>query len=104
MRSAKDKIKEIENDLNNILDLKNLFLSKGGEQLVTVLRNNCAQAIYGIVAEAEGTPNSERIISLAHKYSANLSLLASFQDIALENEIRNQLDQAIQEMKSEELM
>lgn len=99
----KNKVLEIEEDLNKILELKGLFQSKGGEQLILLLRNNCAEAIGGLLNEVNGTPNLDRLVSLVHKYSANISLLSAMQDISLETEIRNQLDQAIQEMKNEEM-
>ena len=99
----KNKVLEIEEDLNKILELKGLFQSKGGEQLILLLRNNCAEAIGGLLNEVNGTPNLDRLVSLVHKHSANISLLSAMQDISLETEIRNQLDQAIQEMKNEEM-
>ena len=100
---SKNKVLEIEQDLNNILELKALFLSKGGEQLILILRNNCADALMALVKEAESTPNYDRMVSMLHKYSANLSMLTAMQDITLEEEIRSQLDQAIQEMKNQEV-
>jgi len=98
---VKNKVIEIEEDLNKILELKALFKSRGGEQLITVLRNNCAQAMNELVVEVNGTPSMEKLLSLVHKYSASLSLLATMQDVGLETEIRNQLDQAISEMRNE---
>lgn len=91
-----DKVKDISIELDRILSIKTLFTSDGGKELIGVLRNNCARALKkSIIAAKNG---DEKLLSSSIlDYSANIDLLASVQDISMEDELRAQLDEAVTE-------
>lgn len=91
-----EKVKDISDELDKILAIKSLFQSDGGKILIDMLRTNCSIAIRkAIIAAKNG--DEKLLISLVMDYSANLDLLSSVQDISLEEELRQQLDDAVKE-------
>lgn len=91
-------IEQLANTLDSIRDLKSVWKSKGGEALLGVLKGNCASSLAKIVACAKGKPTLDDLLACVHEYNANLSLLATLQDVSIENEIQNQLDESIKEI------
>jgi len=91
-----EKVEIISDELDKILAIKKLFLSEGGKELITLLRNNCSIALRKAVLAAKN--GDEKLLS-AHvlDYSANMDLLSTVQDISLEEELREQLDDAVKE-------
>lgn len=90
------KVEEISEELDNILAIKKLFTSDGGKILLGVLKNNCSLALRKAVISAKKA-DKEELVSNVLEYSANLDLLSTLQDISLEEELRNQLDDAVLE-------
>ncbi len=91
------KVKDISDELERILAIKELFKSKGGEQLLTLLRNNCANNLRKLVTIAKDKPEMDTLLSTIFDYSSNLDLLLTLGDLSLEEELRFQLDDAIKE-------
>lgn len=91
------KVQDISDELERILAIKELFKSKGGEQLLTLLRNNCASNLRKLVTIAKEKPELDMLLSTVFEYSANLDLLSTLGDLSLEDELRVQLDDAIKE-------
>lgn len=91
------KVKDYSDALDKIVDLKKLFKSDGGKELIKGLQNNCAVALNKLVVVANSNPTLDMLLSLIHKYSANMSILTRVQDISDEEEIRNQLDEIVKE-------
>lgn len=90
------KVEDMSDELDRILAIKTLFQSEGGKELITVLRNNCAKALrIAIIAAKNG--DNQKLTSTILDYSANIDLLATVQDISMEEEIRNQLDESVKE-------
>jgi len=89
-----EKVEVLSDELDRILSIKTLFQSEGGKELITVLRNNCANAIKKAVLAAKTGENN---IPFLLDYSANMDLLSTLQDISIEDELRIQLDEAVKE-------
>lgn len=92
-----EKVKDIADELDRVLAIKTLFQSEGGKQLITVLRNNCSVTLRKLVIEAKNNPSLPILLGLISAYSANIDLLSTVQDISMEEELRNQLDEAVKE-------
>jgi len=91
-----DKVKDISIELDRILSIKNLFASDGGKELIGVLRNNCSIALRKAIIAAKN--GDDKLLSAnILDYSANMDLLATVQDISMEDELRLQLDEAVTE-------
>lgn len=93
---ASEKIETMSDELDRILAIKTLFLSEGGKQLITVLRNNCSVALRRAIVNAK-KGESQELIATILDYSANIDLLSTCQDISMEEEIRSQLEEAVKE-------
>lgn len=89
------KVFELANTLEDILKVKRLVLSKDGDVLLTVLKNNCFNALNKLVYVAKNEPDMNVLLGLISSYSANIDLLSQLQDINTEDEIRKQLDEAV---------
>ena len=89
-----EKVEVLADELDRILSIKGLFQSDGGRELITVLRNNCANAVKKAVYAAK---NGENTVPFLLDYSANMDLLSTIQDISIEEELRVQLDEAVKE-------
>jgi hypothetical protein len=89
-----EKVSILAEELDKILAIKKLFQSEGGEVLITVLRNNCSVALRKATIAAK---KGENVIPFILDYSANMDLLSTVQDISMEEELRNQLDEAVKE-------
>jgi hypothetical protein len=92
-----EKVEVLSMELDRILALKKLFQSEGGEELINVLRENCARALRRALAAVKNAEEKLMYASLLD-YSANMDLLSQIQDISLEAEIRQQLDEAVKEV------
>lgn len=92
-----EKVEVLAGELDRILAIKTLFLSDGGKELITVLRNNCSMALRKLILKSKENPDLPSLLGIIAAYSANIDLLATVQDISLEEEIRNQLDEAVKE-------
>lgn len=92
-----EKVDVLSDELDKILAIKKLFQSEGGKILIDSLRSNCAITLRKLMVAGKATPDLQILLALIADYSANMSLLASVQDISLEAEIRNQLDEAVRE-------
>ncbi len=92
-----EKVEIISDELDRVLGLKALFKSDGGKELIKVLRDNCIRALTALVAESKDKPDINTILGLISTYSANIDLLAQLQEIKFEEELRNQLDDAVKE-------
>ena len=87
-----EKVVTLSEELEKVLALKKLFQSEGGEHLLTVLRNNCSAALRkASIAAKKGESANPFILD----YQANMDLLGTVQDISMEEELRNQLDEAV---------
>ncbi len=91
------KVEDISNELDRILAIKTLFQSDGGKELINVLRNNCSIVLRKLILKAKENPDLPTLLGLIASYSANIDLLATVQDISLEEELRQQLDEAVKE-------
>ena len=91
-----EKVEVLADELDKVLSLKNLFQSDGGKQLITVLRNNCSIALRKCIISAK-KGDKDILLALVLDYSANMDLLSTVQDISLEQELREQLDEAVKE-------
>ena len=89
-----EKVEVLSNELDRILSIKKLFHSDGGKELISLLRNNCSIAIRKALVAAKNGDKTEPFLL---DYAANLDLLSTVQDISIEEEIRQQLDDAVQE-------
>lgn len=98
----KQKIKDVSDALENILTLKRIWTSKDGKTLQIVLKNNCVQSLKKLVTSAREKPDLNTLLAIIFDYSANLDLLMTLGDLSLEEELRNQLDEAITEAIGEE--
>lgn len=92
-----NKVDVLADELDRILSIKKLWNSEGGEQLLTVLRNNCFVTIRKLIELSKDKPDLPTLLGLISAYSANLDLLSTVQDIAIEDELRIQLDEAVKE-------
>lgn len=91
-----DKVEVISNELDRILSIKKLFKSDGGKELINMLRNNCSTAIRkAIIAAKNG--DKDTLLAVTLDYSSSMDLLSTVQDISLEEELREQLDEAVKE-------
>ena len=95
--ASNDKVRDFSNALDDILAIKELFQSAGGERLIRVLQNNCGTALAKIVYVSKNEPDLQTLLGLIATYSANMDLLSSVKDISMEDEIRAQLDSAVVE-------
>lgn len=95
-----EKVDVISDELDRILEIKKLFQSAGGKQLITLLRNNCASALRKAVIAAKKGEDKE-LVALVLDYSANMDLISTVRDISLEKEMREQLDEAVKEAYEE---
>lgn len=96
------KVEEISNELDNILAVKRIFSSPDGSVLLNTLKSNCYTVLNKLVNYNKlANPDINTYISLVATYSANLDLLSQLQDIKLEQEIRDQLDEAVKEALSQ---
>jgi hypothetical protein len=92
-----EKVEVISEELERILAIKKLFQSEGGEQLITLLRNNCSVALRkASIAAKKGDSANPFILD----WQANMDLLSTVQDISLEKELRDQLDEAVIEAQT----
>jgi len=87
-----EKVEVFSDALEQVLAIKKLFQSEGGEQLLGLLRNNCAVAIRKALIAAKKGDNT---VPFLLDYGANMDLLSTVQDISLEEELRSQLDDAV---------
>lgn len=94
-----NKVEDISNELDKILAIKRLFTSSDGKVLIDLLQNNCSIALRKAIISAKNA-DEKTLISNILEYSANLDLLSTIQDISIEQEIRNQLDEAVIEAMS----
>lgn len=92
-----EQVELISDELDRVLGLKALFKSDGGKELIKVLRDNCVRALTRLVQEAKDKPEVSTLVGLIATYSANIDLLAQLQEIKFEEELRNQLDEAVKE-------
>lgn len=92
-----ERVEDLSNELDRVLELKTLFNSKGGKQLITLLKNNCAVSLRKLVKLAREKPEIDSLLSVIFEYSANLDLLATLGDLSLEEELRKQLDEAVKD-------
>ncbi len=93
---ANEKVETMSDELDRILAIKTLFQSEGGKELITVLRNNCAISLRKAIINAK-KGEAHELIAAVLDYSANVDLLATCQDISMEEEVRTQLDEAVKE-------
>lgn len=91
------KVEDISDELDRVLALKRLFKSEGGEMLITFLRNNCASNLRKLVATAKEKPELSSLLTIIFEYSSNMDLLQTLGDLSLEEELREQLDQAVKD-------
>jgi hypothetical protein len=91
-----EKVEVLSDELDKVLALKRLWSSEDGEQLLTVLRNNCSVALRKATILAE-QGDKDKLLAMVLKYSANMDLLSTIQDISTEDELRKQLDEAVKE-------
>lgn len=93
-----EKVEILSDELDKVLAIKTLFKSDGGKLLITRLRNNCALSMRKAVEAAKSGNNTVPYIL---DYAANLDLLQSLGDLSLEEELREQLDEAVREAMGE---
>lgn len=91
-----EKVVDISNELDKILAIKRLFNSDGGRVLIDLLRNNCTIALRKAVIAAKNA-DEKLLTALILDYSANMDLLSTVRDVSLEEELREQLDEAVKE-------
>jgi len=92
-----EKVEDISEELERVLAIKRLFKSEGGEQLIQLLRNHCANNLRRLVTMAREKPELNSLLSIIFEYSSNLELLKTVGDLSLEEELREQLDEAVKE-------
>jgi len=92
-----EKVEDYSDALDRTLSLKSLFKSSGGKILIEELRDTCATTLNKLVIAANETPELPLLLSLIQKYSANVKVLMKAQDIKMEDELREQLDKAVEE-------
>ena len=90
-----EKVADIATELDNILAIKKLFQSDGGDILIKDLRLRCSNALRkALLCAKEGGNASPFILD----WGANMEVLSRVQDISLEEELRLQLDDAVIEV------
>lgn len=94
---SSEKVDVLADELDRILRIKNLFLSDGGKELITILRNNCSLTLRKLVIKSKENPDLPTLLGLIAAYSANIDLLSTVQDISMEEELRQQLDDAVKD-------
>ena len=92
-----EKVEILSDELDRVLSLKELFTSDGGKELIKVLRNNCVIILNKLVAKSKDNPDLPTVLGLISAYSANIDLLAQLRDIKFEQELRDQLDEAVRD-------
>lgn len=95
-----EKVEVLADELDRILAIKRLFKSEGGEDLLNVLKGNCAKSLLKLIQVAREKPELNLLLSIIFDYAANMDLLATVQDIGIEDELRIQLDEAVKEAMS----
>lgn len=90
------KVEDISDELDRILRIKKLFQSDGGRELITVLRNSCSTSLRKATIAAKNG-DDKLLMALILDFSAHLELLSTVQDISIEEELREQLDEAVKE-------
>lgn len=78
--------------LDKILDLKILWSSDGGKQLISLLNQNCEGALNRLVNYSKNRPTLDELMVCVHEYSANVSLLSTLQQLKQEDIIREQVE------------
>jgi len=92
-----EKVADIAIELDKILSLKKLFQSDGGAVLIEDLRSKCSIALKkALISAREGGNPTPFVLD----WGANMDVLTRVQDISLEEELRNQLDDAVIEAGS----
>lgn len=92
-----EKVVVLADELDRILTVKKIFSSADGKVLIDVLRDNCVVALRKLVIKAKDNPDLPSLLGLIATYSSNIDLLSQLQDISIEQEIKEQLDQAVKE-------
>lgn len=99
-----NKVREISDALDKVLAIKDFWSSKGGKELTVFLRNKCATSLRNLVQTAKEKPDLNVLLAIIFDYSASMDLLCTIGDISLEEELRQQLDEAVIEaMEGKEL-
>ena len=92
------KVEDISDVLDQVLTIKRIFTSNDGKVLLKVLKDNCYTTLNKLMMYSKSTnPDLQTYISLASTYTANMDLLSQLQDIKIEEELRNQLDEAVKQ-------
>lgn len=112
MRNTKKEIKKslpgidservdiIADELDRVLSIKEVFTSPGGKELIKVLRGNCYRALNNLIAVSKKEPDLPTLLGIISTYSANIDLLSQLQEIKSEDELREQLDEAVKDAMS----
>lgn len=95
-----EKVEDLSNALDDVLSVKRIFTSSDGQVLLKTLKNNCSLYLLKLISVSKDNPSLESLLALISAYSANIDLLSQLQDIKIEEEIRNQLDEAVKEALS----
>lgn len=91
-----EKVEVLSDELDRVLSLKKLFDSDGGKELIKVLRNNCVRALNRAVVNARDG-EKEQLIANVLDYAANIDLISQVRELSVEEELRDQLDEAVRE-------
>ena len=94
---SSEKVDIISDELDRVLSIKSLFQSDGGKELINILRNNCVKALNQMIIKSKEGANDTDIVGLVSYYSANIDLLSQLREVSMEQELRDQLDEAVKD-------
>lgn len=94
---SSEKVEIISDELDRVLSLKDLFQSDGGRELINLLRNNCVKALNQMIVRAKEGGKDADLVGLVSYYSANIDLLSQLREVSMEQELRDQLDEAVKD-------
>lgn len=96
-----EKVKDISDELDRILAIKRIFQSEDGKELIRELRDTCSTILRKLIIAYKNTPDLPTLMGLIASLDSNYMLLTKVQDISMEQELREQLDEAVIESRGE---
>ena len=91
------KVEDYSDELDRILAIKRIFTSEDGKQLISELRDTCSTTLRKLIVLYKSNPDLPTILGLIATLDGHYTILSKIQDISIEEELREQLDEAVKE-------
>lgn len=96
-----EKVSDIANELDRVLAIKRIFTSEDGKELVKELRDSCSITIMKLIHTYKNSPDLSTLMGLCAVLDSNYTMLTKVRDVSMEDELREQLDEAVLEATRE---